>query len=45
MNTDGLGLKLYLSRQIIKRHGGKIYAKSNGLNEGATFFIELPFQK
>jgi len=45
MNTDGMGLRLYLSKQIIKRHGGKIYAKSNGLNEGTTFFIELPFRK
>ena len=45
MNTDGMGLKLYLSKQIIKRHSGKIYAKSNGLNEGTTFFIELPFRK
>lgn len=45
MNTDGMGLRLYLSRQIIKRHRGKIYAKSNGLNEGTTFFIELPFRK
>lgn len=45
MNTDGMGLRLYLSKQIIKRHNGKIYAKSNGINEGAIFFIELPFQK
>lgn len=45
MNTDGMGLRLYLSKQIIKRHHGKIYAKSNGLNEGTTFFIELPFRK
>ncbi|MFA6515024.1 MAG: HAMP domain-containing sensor histidine kinase [Candidatus Paceibacterota bacterium] len=45
MNTDGIGLRLYLSRQIIKRHNGKIYAKSNGLNEGVTFFIEIPFNK
>jgi len=45
MNTDGMGLRLYLSRQIIKRHKGKIYAKSNGANEGTTFFIELPFRK
>lgn len=45
MNTDGMGLRLYLSKQIIKRHGGKIYAKSNGLGEGTTFFIELPFHK
>lgn len=43
MNTDGMGLKLYLSKQIIERHKGKIYAKSNGINEGTTFFIELPF--
>lgn len=45
MNTDGMGLRLYLSKQIIKRHNGKIYAKSNGIDEGATFFIELPFHK
>lgn len=45
MYPDGMGLRLYLSKQIIKRHGGKIYAKSNGTNEGSTFFIELPFQK
>jgi len=45
INTDGMGLRLYLSKQIIKRHQGKIYAKSNGLNEGTTFFIELPFRK
>jgi signal transduction histidine kinase len=45
MNTDGMGLKLYLSRQIIKRHRGEIYARSNGVDEGTTFFIELPFRK
>jgi len=45
MNTDGMGLKLYLSKQIIKRHKGKIYAKSNGPNKGTTFFVEFPFRK
>lgn len=45
MNTDGLGLRLYLAKQIIKRHHGKIYAKSNGRNMGTTFFIELYFNK
>lgn len=45
MNTDGMGLRLYLSKQIINRHSGKIYAKSNGVDEGTTFFIELPFKK
>lgn len=45
MNPSGMGLRLYLSKQIIKRHGGTLYAKSNGQNEGSTFFIELPFHK
>lgn len=45
MDPDGTGLKLYLSKQIIERHNGRIYAKSNGQDEGTTFFIELPFKK
>jgi signal transduction histidine kinase len=45
MNTDGMGLRLYLCKEIIQRHHGKIYARSNGVNEGTTFFIELPFSK
>ncbi len=43
MNPDGMGMKLYLSKQIIKRHGGKIYAESDGVDKGTTFFIALPF--
>ena len=45
MNTDGMGLRLYLSKEIIKRHNGKIYVKSKGLNKGSTFYIEIPFNK
>lgn len=45
MNTDGMGLRLYLSKQIVKRHHGKIYAKSKGEDEGTTFFVELPFRR
>lgn len=43
-NPDGMGLKLYLSKQIIKRHNGNIYVKSNK-NKGSKFFIELPFSR
>ena len=45
MNTDGMGLCLYLSRKIVKRHKGKIYAKSDGRNKGSTFFLKLPFKR
>ena len=44
INTDGMGLALYLSKQIIKRHRGKIYAKSRGRNTGTTFFVKIPFK-
>lgn len=42
INTDGMGLGLYISREIVKRHGGKIYAKSQGRNKGSAFYIKLP---
>ena len=39
--TQGTGLGLSISYGIIKRHNGKIYAKSN-VGVGSTFTIELP---
>lgn len=42
MNTDGMGLGLYMARIIIRRHKGKIYATSGGKDRGTTFFIKLP---
>jgi len=40
--TTGRGIGLYLSAQIIKSHGGRIWATSDGINKGSTFHIELP---
>jgi len=41
-DVRGSGLGLALVKEIVKYHGGKIRAYSKGLNQGATFRIELP---
>jgi signal transduction histidine kinase len=40
--TEGLGLGLYIARQFVDLHKGKIWAESDGKNKGTTFFIVLP---
>ena len=40
-SVPGSGLGLYLCREIVKRHGGKVSAESEGPGRGSTFTIEL----
>ena len=40
-NYSGLGLGLYISSQIINKHGGKIGAESEP-NQGSSFWFTLP---
>lgn len=40
-NIGGLGLGLYISKQIIEAHNGKIYVESEP-GTGSNFIIELP---
>jgi signal transduction histidine kinase len=40
-HVGGLGLGLYISREIITRHGGKLWAESDTTN-GSTFHVSLP---
>lgn len=41
--VGGLGLGLYISREIVEAHGGRITVHSK-LGEGATFTVRLPRQ-
>ncbi len=42
VNVLGSGLGLYIAREIMHAHNGRIWAESDGIGKGASFFIELP---
>lgn len=42
---NGMGLGLYLSKNIIEHHNGSIRVSSPGLNQGSVFEVLLPLQE
>ena len=42
---NGIGLGLTVCKCIIESHGGKIWAESNGKDEGCEFHVLLPLEK
>jgi CheY-like chemotaxis protein len=41
-SKPGLGLGLFIARQLLEAHGGSIRAESEGTNAGASFIVTLP---
>jgi signal transduction histidine kinase len=44
-SDQGTGLGLFISRNIVEGHGGKIWAENNRDGKGATFSFTLPITK
>ncbi len=42
VRVKGTGLGLFVVRSVIKRHGGKVFAASEGPGRGSTFTVQLP---
>ncbi len=42
VDIEGSGLGLYISKKIVKFHGGQILVESEGRNKGSIFTIRLP---
>jgi signal transduction histidine kinase len=45
VNIHGTGLGLFIAKQIIEAHKGRIWAQSQGEGKGATFFVEVDAEK
>jgi signal transduction histidine kinase len=43
-SEKGTGLGLFISKNIIEAHGGKIWAENNADGKGATFLFSLPLR-
>lgn len=41
-DTKGTGLGLFIAKQIVEAHGGRIWASSEGEGSGSTFSVEIP---
>ena len=41
----GMGLGLAIAKGLVEAHGGHMWAESDGLGRGSTFYISLPLPK
>jgi signal transduction histidine kinase len=43
--TDGSGLGLFISKEIVNLHNGEIWLESDGRDKGSTFIVRLPINE
>lgn len=43
-DTEGMGIGLFISKQIIEKHSGKIWAESEGQDKGSIFAFSIPIK-
>jgi len=42
VNVHSTGYGLYIAKQVVKAHGGKIWAESEGEGKGSKFIVQFP---
>lgn len=42
VNVTGTGLGLYVAKEFVKAHSGRIWAESDGEGKGSRFIVEIP---
>lgn len=42
VNVDSTGYGLFIAKQVVEAHGGKISVESEGVGKGSEFIVELP---
>lgn len=45
IDTEGVGLGLFVAKNIIDAHNGEIWAESEGEGKGSAFYFSLPIPK
>jgi signal transduction histidine kinase len=41
-DTEGMGIGLFISKEIVKHHKGKMWVESDGIGKGSTFYFSIP---